>query len=133
MIRKTFIALAVAAMVVSVSAPAFAGGRSGGGGGKSNYTVRVKNNGAVSEVVSVTQGSSPSLVGSKTLGPNAVGQWSVKKGAFVVGAWDPAETAEPLGSQAFNAGPARLIYALAAIAPGAEIPATVTGSTGQKF
>jgi hypothetical protein len=131
MIRKTFIALAVAAMVMSVSAPAFAGGRSGGGG-KSNYTVRVKNNGAVSEVVSVTQGSSPTLVGSKTLGPNAVGQWSVKKGQFVVGAWDPADTSAALGQQLFNAGPAKLIYALAAIDTTAGV-ATVTGSTGQKF
>jgi hypothetical protein len=132
MIRKTFIALAVAAMVVSVSAPAFAGGRSGGGGGKSNYTVRVKNNGAVSEVVSVTQGTSPTLVGSKTLGPNAVGQWSVKKGQFVVGAWNPAETSAALGQQLFNAGPAKLIYALAAIDT-TEGVATVSGSKGQKF
>jgi hypothetical protein len=132
MIRKTFIALAVAAMVITASAPAFAGGRSGGGGGKSNYTVRVKNNGAVSEVVSVTQGTSPTLVGSKTLGPNAVGQWSVKKGQFVVGAWDPADTSAALGQQLFNAGPAKLIYALAAIDT-TELVATVSGSKGQKF
>ena len=131
MIRKTFIALAVAAMVMSVSAPAFAGGRSSGGG-KSNYTVRVKNNGAVSEVVSVTQGTLSSPVGSKTLGPNAVGQWSVKKGQFVVAAYDPADTSAPLGGQLFNAGPAKLIYALAAIDTTAGV-ATVTGSKGQKF
>jgi hypothetical protein len=131
MIRKTFIALAVVALAVTASAPAFAGGRSGGGG-KSNYTVRVKNNGAVSEVVSVTQGTAANLVGSKTLGPNAVGQWSVKKGQFVVGAWDPADTSAVLGEQLFNAGPARMIYALAAIDT-TELVATVTGSKGQKF
>jgi hypothetical protein len=131
MIRKTFIALAVVALAVTASAPAFAGGRSGGGG-KSNYTVRVKNNGAESEVVSVTQGTASNLVGSKTLGPNAVGQWSVKKGQFVVGAYDPADTSAALGEQLFNAGPARMIYALAAIDT-AEAVATVTGSKGQKF
>jgi hypothetical protein len=131
MIRKTFIALAVLALAVTASAPAFAGGRSGGGG-KSNYTVRVKNNGAESEVVSVTQGTASNLVGSKTLGPNAVGQWSVKKGQFVVGAYDPADTSAALGEQLFNAGPARMIYALAAIDT-AEAVATVTGSKGQKF
>ena len=131
MIRKTFIALAVVALAVTASAPAFAGGRSGGGG-KSNYTVRVKNNGAESEVVGVTQGTTANLVGSKTLGPNAVGQWSVKKGQFVVGAWDPADTSAALGQQLFNAGPAKLIYALAAIDT-TEGVATVTGSTGQKF
>ena len=131
MIRKTFIALAVVALAVTASAPAFAGGRSGGGG-KSNYTVRVKNNGAESEVVSVTQGATSNLVGSKTLGPNAVGQWSVKKGQFVVGAYDPADTSAALGEQLFNAGPAKMIYALAAIDT-TEGVATVTGSTGQKF
>jgi hypothetical protein len=131
MIRKTFIALAVVALAVTASAPAFAGGRSSGGG-KSNYTVRVKNNGAVSEVVGVTQGTTANLVGSKTLGPNAVGQWSVKKGQFVVSAWDPADTTAALGEQLFNAGPAKMIYALAAIDT-AEAVATVTGSKGQKF
>ena len=131
MIRKTFIALAVVALAVTASAPAFAGGRSGGGG-KSNYTVRVKNNGAESEVVGVTQGTTANLVGSKTLGPNAVGQWSVKKGQFVVGAYDPADTSAALGEQLFNAGPAKMIYALAAIDT-AEAVATVTGSKGQKF
>lgn len=132
MIRKTFIALAVMALAVTASAPAFAGGRSGGGG-KSNYTVRVKNNGAESEVVSVTQGATSNLVGSKTLGPNAVGQWSVKKGQFVVGAYDPADPAAgALGEQLFNAGPARMIYALAAIDT-TEGVATVQGSKGQKF
>jgi hypothetical protein len=130
MIRKTFIALAVVALAVTASAPAFAGGRSGGGG-KSNYTVRVKNNGAESEVVSVTQGSSPALAGGKTLGPNAVGQWSVKKGQFVVGAYVPGEP-DALGQQLFNAGPARTIYALAAIDT-TEGVATVQGSKGQKF
>jgi hypothetical protein len=131
MIRKTFIALAVVALAVTASAPAFAGGRSSGGG-KSNYTVRVKNNGAESEVVGVTQGTTANLVGSKTLGPNAVGQWSVKKGQFVVSAWDPADTTAALGEQLFNAGPAKMIYALAAI-NAAEAVATVTGSKGQKF
>ena len=131
MIRKTFIALAVVALAVTASAPAFAGGRSGGGG-KSNYTVRVKNNGAESEVVGVTHGTTANLVGSKTLGPNAVGQWSVKKGQFVVSAWDPADTTAALGEQLFNAGPAKMIYALAAIDT-AEAVATVTGSKGQKF
>ena len=133
MIRKTFIALAVAAMVITASAPAFAGGRSGGGGGKSNYTVRVKNNGNQPAVVGVTQGATAGLAGSKTLGSNAVGQWSVKKGQFAVGAWDPASaTGSALGEQVFNAGPAKLIYALAAV-DAAESVATVTGSTGQKF
>jgi hypothetical protein len=133
MIRKTFIALAVMALAVTVTTPAFAGGRSGGGGGKSNYTVRVKNNGNQSAVVGVTQGATATLAGSKTLGANAVGQWSVKKGQFAVGAWDPASaTGSALSEQLFNAGPARLIYALAAV-DAAEGVATVTGSTGQKF
>lgn len=132
MIRKVTFAVAVLA-AVAVAAPAFAGGGGGGGGGsKSNYTVRVKNNGSVQEVVSVTQGSSPSLAGNKTLNANQVGQFSVKKGAFVVAAYDPASTGSPLGSQAFTAGAAKRIYALAAIDP-AESVATVTGSTGQTF
>jgi hypothetical protein len=128
MVRKFFIAAAVLA-TVAVAAPAFAGGRSSGGG-KSAYTVRVKNNGTVSEFVSVTQGASPAVAGGKTLNANQVGQWSVKKGAFVVAASDPAATSTFLGQQAFNAGPAKLIYALAAQD---GTVATVTGSTGQRF
>jgi len=131
MIRKVTFAVAVLA-AVAVAAPAFAGGGGGGGGSKSNYTVRVKNNGSVQELVSVTQGSTPSLAGNKTLNANQVGQFSVKKGAFVVAAYDPASTASALGQQAFTAGAAKRIYALAAIDPTNSV-ATVTGSTGQTF
>ena len=131
MIRKVTFAVAVLA-AVAVAAPAFAGGGGGGGGSKSNYTVRVKNNGSVQELVSVTQGSAPSLAGNKTLNANQVGQFSVKKGAFVVAAYDPASTASALGQQAFTAGAAKRIYALAAIDPTNSV-ATVTGSTGQTF
>ena len=115
----------VAAAAVAV--PAFAGGGGGGGGSKSNYRVRVKNNGTVTEAVSVTQGSTPSLVGSKTLSANQVGQWSVKKGSFVVAAYTTEATSgnEQLAKQAFNAGAARNIYALAAID---GTVGTVTGS-----
>lgn len=125
MIRSFSFAVALV-VAAAVAVPAFAGGGGGGGGSKSNYRVRVKNNGTVTEAVSVTQGSAPSLVGSKTLSANQVGQWSVKKGSFVVAAYE-ATGGDALASQAFNAGAAKNIYALAAIDPKNEL-ATVTGS-----
>lgn len=129
MIRSFSFAVALVA-VAAVASPALAGG-GGGGGSKSNYTVRVKNNGTQSEAVSVTQGSTPSLVGSKVLSANQVGQWSVKKGAFVVANYS-ADGATTGTSQAFTAGAAKRIYALAAIDTTNSL-ATVTGSKGQTF
>lgn len=124
MIRSFSFAVALV-VAAAVAVPAFAGG-GGGGGSKSNYRVRVKNNGTVTEAVSVTQGSTPSLVGSKVLSANQVGQFSVKKGSFVVAAFETTG-GDALASQAFNAGAAKNIYALAAIDPENAL-ATVTGS-----
>lgn len=122
MIRSFSLAVAFVALAAM---PAFAGG-GGGGGSKSNYIVRVKNNGAVSEAVSVTQGATASLVGSKTLAANQVGQWSIKKGAYTVGAYDLAGV--QLGEGAFNTQNVKNQYVLAAISPGGSPEATVVGS-----
>lgn len=125
MIRSFSFAVALLAMA-TVAMPAFAGGGGGGGGSKSNYRVRVKNNGTETAAVSVTQGAAPSLVGSKVLSANQVGQWSVKKGNFVVAAYEAAG-GSALAEQAFVANQAKNIYALAAIDT-ANTLATVTGS-----
>jgi len=113
MIRKVCIALAVVAVAASVS-PAFAGGRSSGGGGKANYAVRVKNNGTAAENITVVSGSEiPASPKVYALGVGNVKQVNIKKGAFIVAALDASNAPiEPTLSATTSV--AKTIYVLAA-------------------
>jgi hypothetical protein len=116
MIRRAFIALAVVALAVSVSTPAFAGGGSSGGT-KANYQVRIKNNGTESLYATVANGTTPATTGAKAIAPNAVGSFFIKPGPYTVGIADaagiPVGASGEGGNVALKTTKSKVIYVLA--------------------
>lgn len=95
--RRVFQTLAVLAVAFACTAPAYAGG--GTGGSKSKVNVRTKN--FTSDVVNVgvkNKGATP----SRALNPDGIAQFKVNKGAFQV---NQDGTVLP-----FNTGSAKTVY-----------------------
>lgn len=120
MIRRSILALAIAALAFSADA-ALAGGGRGGSSKGNTQSVRIKNIGTQPVLVNAKNGSATGAAGAKTVSQNGVAQFRVKKVASQAFASDVSQTISDTLNYSF---PRSQVVYLEALADGTS--ATVT-------